>query len=187
MKNLFNKYIRRLRELTDFEVCQDPYDGQRIVKLTFKQPYVRCVEVDLISFAIMRLLIKYAYRAGFQTGKFTIGYVIVVPTGEVSFTVTKRAISLSGSQGETGPNLNVFNSIMLAVMQAAENYEKEVISGIVLRIYYTVVIPHKETIISEEESDFQLRELITSGVVGGEPQAVKPMVVGNLKPIIPIM
>jgi hypothetical protein len=188
MTDNFNDTIIRLRNVTDFEACQDPYEGLRVVKLVFKPPYVRCTEVGLISLAIMRLLIKYAYQAGLSNGKFTIGYEIIVPTapaGVLSFTVTKTAISLKDSKGNPGPNMDVLNSIMQVVMQAAEDYEKEVLSGIFLRIYYTkglqkdifypMGIPKDETIISEEESNFLLSELITSGVVGGEPQAVKPM------------
>lgn len=176
MTDFFNEYILRLRQIINSEYCKDPYDGLRIVQLTFKPPYVRCTEVELISLAIMILLIKYAYNAGFNYGKFTIGYVIKLPTGDLSFIVTKRAILLTDSQGNTFPNMDVFTKIMMVVMQAAEDYEKEVLSGIFLRIYYTSGIPNKGLIISEDEINSQLRELMTFGEVGGEPEAVKPMV-----------
>ncbi|KAF3451256.1 hypothetical protein FNV43_RR07351 [Rhamnella rubrinervis] len=43
-------------------------------------PLLRCCDCDLIVFAVMRLLIKYAYTTESDYGKFTICYAMKIPT-----------------------------------------------------------------------------------------------------------
>ena len=68
-----------------------PYPGLRIAQIHFKKPLIRCIDCDLIVLAFMRLLIKYAYTTeSMDYGKFTMSYVMKIPTGEVSFTIYNR-------------------------------------------------------------------------------------------------
>lgn len=55
-------------------------------------PLLRCIDCDQMVFAVMRLLIKYAYTTESDYWKFTISYDMVIPTGEVSFTVMKAVM-----------------------------------------------------------------------------------------------
>ena len=57
--------------------------------MTFNMPLKRCNDCDQIVFAVMQLLIKYAYTTESDYGKFTISYVMRIPTREVPFTISK--------------------------------------------------------------------------------------------------
>ncbi|VDO13682.1 unnamed protein product, partial [Brugia timori] len=156
------------------EHCRDPYLGLRIVEVKFR-PYIKCVGFEVISLAVMRLLIKYVYHPGLSYGKFTLGYGMKIPNGDdVSYTVGS-AISLNDSHGRPIPNTGVYAQIELLARQKAEDYDKEVLSGLFLRVYYEGRL-EKEPPLSDEEITSKLMELIHSGGVGGgEPQEVKDM------------
>lgn len=105
--SMFNGYWNRLQQLIDWEKCKDPYLGLRIAEVKFKEPYPQCADIEVITLAVMRLLMKYVYNTGFQYGKFTISYVMKIPTGDVSFTIG-NAISLNDSSGNAVPNMDVY-------------------------------------------------------------------------------
>jgi hypothetical protein len=68
-----------------------------IAEVRFTEPYLRCADCEVITLAVMRLLMKYVYNTGYKKAKLTIGYIMKIPTekGEVSYTISKYAISLN--------------------------------------------------------------------------------------------
>lgn len=169
MKSFYDGYWDRLMQLINYETYRDPYLGLRIAEVEFIKPYLRCIDYSVIALAVMRLLIKYAYSNVFEYGKFTIGYVMkITPTSEVSFIVGK-AISLNAV-----PNIDLYNQILEIVKKKAEDYEKEVLSGIFLRIYMVGMQEKELVLCSDEEIYSKILQLIFSGG-GGEPQEVKAM------------
>lgn len=115
-KSVFDGYLNRLKLLIDREHCKDPYLGLRIAGVVFKEPYLRCADYEVIALLVMRLLMKYAYNTGFKNGKFTIGYVMKIPTGEVEYTIG-TAISLTSSSGNAVPNMDVYSIIKKLVIK----------------------------------------------------------------------
>lgn len=122
----------------------------------------------------MRLLMKYAYNTGFEYGKFTIGYVMKIPTGDVSYTIGK-AISLNDSSGNAVPNMDVYANIFQLLIQKAEDYDKAVLSGVFIRVYLAGM-QEKELPLSSDEMDALIWQLMNAGIGGGgSPQEVKAM------------
>lgn len=66
--------------------------------MTFNMPLKRCNDCDQIVFAVMQLLIKYAYTTESDYGKFTISYVMRIPTREVPFTISKTILYYIGER-----------------------------------------------------------------------------------------
>jgi len=163
----------RLNSSIESEHCRDPYNALRVVELKFR-PYVKCADCEVISLAVMRLLMKYVYHLGLSHGKFTIGYVMKIPKGDdVSYSVGS-AISLNDSNGKAIPNRGVYEQISQLVKQKAEEYDKEVLSGIFLRVYYVGKL-EKEPPLSDDEINTKLMELLRFDMHGGEQQVYKDM------------
>lgn len=80
-KSMLNDYLNSLNRIKYRDKCKDPYLGLRIAEERFQEPYLRCSEIELITIAVMRLLMMYVYNTGFEYGKFTIGYYMKIPTG----------------------------------------------------------------------------------------------------------
>ena len=99
-------YLNHLKQLIDGGKCQDPYFGLRIVEVGFEDPYLRCAEYEVIALAVMCLLKKYAYNTGFEYGKFTIGYVMNIPTRDVSYNIG-TTIYLNDSSGNVSLRLTL--------------------------------------------------------------------------------
>lgn len=148
----------------------------RIAKVGFKEPYLGGADCEVLALAVMRLLMKCAYNTGSDYGKFTIGYVMQIPRGEVSYTIG-RAISLEDSVGNVVPNMDVYAMIDKVIRSQAEDYEKAVISGVFIRVYLAgrheslereLALP-----LSSDEISSQIWQLITAGIGGGERREVK--------------
>lgn len=162
-----------LNQVIDQENCNDPYSGLRIAEVVFKEPYLRCADYEVIALAVMRLLMKYIYNTEFDHGKFTIGYVMKIPTGEVSY-IIGRSISLNDSSGNAVPNIAFYAKILKYVIQKAEDYDKAVLSAVFIRAY-PAGMKEKEVTLSSDEIDTKIWQLMNSGIGGGEPQEVKAM------------
>lgn len=171
--NHFKNVIDTLNKVIDWEKCKDPYSELRIAEVRFKEPYLTCVEYELIALLVMRLLIKYAYNTRFNYGKFTIGYVMKLPTGDVSY-IIGNAISLNDSSGNAVPNGGVYAKIIDLLIKKAEDYENSVLSGVFIRMYL-LGMQEKELSLSSDEADSQIWQLIKPGIGNepGEPQEVK--------------
>lgn len=142
------------------EDYMDPYPGLRIARVDFNMPFFRCIDCDLILFAIMRLLIKYAYTTKCDYGKFTISYVMRIPSGEVPFTISK-ALTFR----EDGKDLPVYALIDQLVRKKAEDYNDSEISRMNIRIYLSEMKDSATPIISDDEIASKLWECIESKVV----------------------
>ncbi|XP_022849082.1 uncharacterized protein LOC111371371 [Olea europaea var. sylvestris] len=138
----------------------DPYPGLRNAKVDFNMPFLRCIDCDLILFAVMRLLIKYAYTTKCDYGKFTISYVLKIPTGEVPF-----AISNAFTFREDGKDLSVYALIDQLVRKKAEDYKDAKISRINIRIYLSEMKAGVTPIISDDKIASKLWECIENKVV----------------------
>lgn len=166
-KDLFDVLWGSLLHLIKNEYYTDPYSGLRIARMKYNIPLLRCIDCDQIVFAVMRLLIKYAYTTESDYGKFTISYVMVIPTGEVSFTVMK-AIPFR----EDGKELPVYALIDQLVRQKAEDYNDAELSSIFIRIYLSEMKDSATPNISDDEIASKLWECIDSKVVG-EPREAR--------------
>ncbi|GLJ53900.1 hypothetical protein SUGI_1151380 [Cryptomeria japonica] len=131
---MFDAYLNHFKWLIDWEKYLDPYVGLRIVEVGFKAPYLQCVDYEMIALAVLQLLMKYAYNTEFEYGKFTIGYVMKIPTGDVAYTIG-TAISLNDKSGNVVPNVDVYAKILKLCIQKVEDYDKALLSGISIRVY----------------------------------------------------
>ncbi|KAF6174742.1 hypothetical protein GIB67_041749 [Kingdonia uniflora] len=84
---MFKHSLKCLKSVVDRDSFHDPYLGLRIARIDFKKPYLLCSQYELIVLAIMKLLIKYAYNQEFKYAKFTIGYIMNVPSGDVPYII----------------------------------------------------------------------------------------------------
>lgn len=114
------------------EYGKAPTPGFREAVVSFKAPYVRCGECEVIALAVMRLLLCCAYHTGATYGKVNIGYHMRIPkhdtlTGvenilykeDISFMIGP-AIPLTDKEGNMVPNMDVYDRIFKAVMRKAE-------------------------------------------------------------------
>lgn len=79
--------------------------------MDFPEPDLRCQETTIIALAVMRLLIKFVYNTRFKYAKFTIGYNMISPRGELVSFIIGNAIPLEDSSGNAVPNMNVYAMI----------------------------------------------------------------------------
>ncbi|KAF3433473.1 hypothetical protein FNV43_RR24575 [Rhamnella rubrinervis] len=100
-------------------------------------PLLRCCDCDLIVFAVMRLLIKYAYTTESDYGKFTICYAMKIPAGDVSFT-----ISNSITFRVDGKDFPVYTLIDQLVKKKAEDYNDAELTNIETFILNNVHVPY---------------------------------------------
>ncbi|PRQ23031.1 putative ATP synthase, F0 complex, subunit A [Rosa chinensis] len=115
------------------EYCSRPHPGLIIAGLIFKEPYLRCNQCDLIVLAVLYLLIKCAYTTESTHGKFTIGYVLDVPSiGEISFTLSE-----SITFRYKGEDLPVYALIDKLTREKADEYDDAKIKQLYIRIYLT--------------------------------------------------
>ena len=156
----------RLIHSISSEYYNDPYPGLRIARIDFKTP-IRCVDCDLIVLAFMRLLIKYAYTIECSYGKFTMSYVMRIPSGSVSFTIGK-----SIPFREDGQDLPTYALIDQLVRQKAEEYDDADISSIYIRIYLSEM---KDSVMPNLSDDYIARTIRDNlgSMVEVEPREVK--------------
>ena len=171
---MYNAYLDRLKQLIEWERCLDPYVGLRIAEVRFKQPYLRCADYEMITLAVLLLLMKYAYNTEFEYGKFTISYVMKIPTGDVAYTIG-TAISLNDQSGHAAPNVDVYAKILKLCIQKAEDYDEALLSGIFVRVYLRGM-KEKEVPLSSDEIEAIILQLMKAGIDGsGEPKEVEAM------------
>ena len=120
-----------------------------------------------IVLAFMRLLIKYAYTTKCSYGKFTMSYVMIVPSGSVTFTIG-NAIPFR----EDGQDLPTYALIDQVVRQKAEDYEHEEISGLFIRIYLSEMKVSVMPNLSDDYIARTLRDIIERM----EPREVKTII-----------
>lgn len=159
-KELFDVLWGCLLNSIKNEDYMDPYPGLRIAGVDFNMPFLRCIDCDMILFAVIRLLIKYAYTTKSDYGKFTISYVMRIPSGEVPFTIS-NALTFR----EDGKDLPVYALIDQLVRKKAEDYNDSEISRINIRIYLSEMKDSATPIISDDEIASKLWECIESMVV----------------------
>ncbi|KAF6154153.1 hypothetical protein GIB67_016405 [Kingdonia uniflora] len=147
--------------------------------MDFKNPYLLCSYYELIVLAIIQLLLKYAYNQEFKYAKFTIGYVMKVPSGsgEVSYTIG-LAISLNDYSRKAHPNITIYEQIQNFLEVKAENYEGLFLSGVYIRVH-SINMVVKELDLTSDVIDSQIWDLLKTGVAGGIPQEVQTIAGGR--------
>lgn len=172
----------RLEDLIEREYFKDPYLGLRIAVVEFQEPYLRCQDTPVIALAVMRLLIKYVYNTGFKYGKFTIGYNIIRASGEPVSFIIGHAISLADSSGNAVPKMDVYAMIEKNRIQKAEEYEKDLLKGVYIRVYLLGrhEITDKELPSSDEIASL-IWKLIEAGIGSGEPREVRARALGRYR------
>lgn len=123
-----------------------PFSGLRIASINFHSPFISCNDCDKIVFSIMILLLRYALPTESDYGKFTITYVMKIPTGDVPYTIGK-AIPFRDQEEINHSSLDkastrfscsissIYALIDQLVRFKAEDYDCAKISSISLRIY----------------------------------------------------
>ncbi|KAF6152893.1 hypothetical protein GIB67_002978 [Kingdonia uniflora] len=178
-KAMFEHSLKRSKSIVDSVSCTNPYLGLRNARMDFKNPYLLCSYYELIVLAIMQLLLKYAYSQEFKYAKFTIGYVMKVPSGsgKVSYTIGS-AIILNDSSGKAHPNITIYEQIQNFLKVKAENYEGLFLSGVYIRVY-SIDMVVKELDLTSDVIDSQIWDLLKTGVAGGIPQEVQTIAGGK--------
>ncbi|KAF6139864.1 hypothetical protein GIB67_009711 [Kingdonia uniflora] len=183
-KAMFEHSLKHLKSIVDRVSCTNPYLGLRNARMDFKKPYLLCSYYELIVLTIMQLLLKYAYSQKFKYAKFTIGYVMKVPSGsgEVSYTIGS-AISLNAFSGKAHPNITIYEKIQNFLKVKAENYEGLFLSGVYIRVY-SINMVAKELDLTSDVIDSQIWDLLKTGVAGRIPQEVQTFARGRRRSYI---
>ncbi|KAF6173516.1 hypothetical protein GIB67_042646 [Kingdonia uniflora] len=183
-KAMLEHSLKRLKSVVDRVSCTNPYLGLRNARMDFKNPYLLCSYYELIILAIMQLLLKYAYNQEFKYAKFTIGYVMRVPSGsgEVSYTIGST-ISLNDYSGKAHPNITIYEQIQNFLKVKAKNYEGLFLSGVYIRVY-SIDMVVKELDLTSDVIDSQIWDLLKIGVAGGIPQKVQTIAGGRRRSYI---
>lgn len=133
-----------------------PYPGLRISRIKLNMSFLRCNSCDLIVLAFMRLLIKYAYTTESDYGKFTISYVMKIPTGEVPFTFSKAIPFRVDGKDLPLP----YALIDQLVRVKAEEYDDAELTSIFIRIYLSEQKSSAMQYISDDEIAIKIWECI---------------------------
>lgn len=168
-KDLFDVLWGSLLNSINNENYMVPYPGLKICRITLNMPFLRSNDCDLIVLAVMRLLIKYAYTTESDYGKFTISYVMRIPTGEVPFTICKGIPFREDGQDLSYP----YALIDQLVRQKAEDYESTELSSIYIRIYLSEVKSSAMPYISDDEIASKIWECINKKEVVAPREARK--------------
>ncbi|KAF6166925.1 hypothetical protein GIB67_020154 [Kingdonia uniflora] len=155
----------------DRDSFHDPHFGLRIARIDFKKPCLLCSQYELIVLAIMQLLIKYVYNQEFKYAKFTIGYIMKVPPGDVPYIIGSTTSLNGNSIGNAHPNMTIYDQILNFLKVKAVNYDGLFLSAVFIRMY-SINMVVKELVLSSDEIDSQIWDLLSSGLSGGIPQEV---------------
>lgn len=185
-KNSFLYDWSRLIRSIDKENSKAPYLGLREASITFREPYLRCIDSEVIALAVMLLLLKCAYHTGASYGKFPIGYVMSIPIDEtsqvkkvtykenISFTIGK-SIPLTEKCDNMVPNMDVYAQIWKYVKLKGEEYANFVLTGIFIRVYLKADQDSSEIVLplSYDQIASQILQLMETGRGSDEPREVQ--------------
>ncbi|KAF6154089.1 hypothetical protein GIB67_035635 [Kingdonia uniflora] len=163
---MFKHSLKRLKSAVDRDSFHDPYLGLRIARIDYKKPYMLCSQYELIVLAIMQLLIKYAYSQEFKYAKFTIGYIMKVPSGDVPYIIGFAIRLNDNSIGNAHPNMTIYEQILNFLKVKEENYDGLFLSAVFIRMY-SIDMVVRELALSLDEIDSQIWDLLSSGLSGG--------------------
>lgn len=170
--HLLNRFFQKIKRTTH----QDPHPALIIASHHFDEPYPLVNETDLLSLAIMDLLIQFAYPFLSGYAKFTISYTMMQSYGEeisstnggdeVSFTIGP-AIPLTDQDCKLIPKSEVYAHIYQAIKKLVEKYEGEVIVRLMIRVYMDGKKMDRPAI-SEDERYSTLSSIIQAGLTEKE-------------------
>ncbi|KAF6165385.1 hypothetical protein GIB67_018829 [Kingdonia uniflora] len=96
---------------------------------------------------------------------------MIVPSGDVPY-IIGSAISLNDNSIDNAhPNMTVYEQILNFLKVKAENYDGLFLSVVFIRMY-SIDMVVKELVLSSDEIDSQIWDLLSSGLSGGIPQEV---------------
>lgn len=126
----------KLNTHIDSMKCLNPYDGLITAKMSFLKPYPFCSDIEILSLAVMKLLLRYVYNQKIAKGKFTIGYTMSCPySSKISF-ILGSSLDLRNSNGEMKPSVGLYTALVNLMLIQAEKYESSYIYDIHIRVYY---------------------------------------------------
>ena len=84
----FNGCWLRLLGMIDYDKLKQMFPGSIISETYFKEDYYPLiVDYEILGLAVMRLLLKDVYSIKSNYIKFTIGYIMITPVGDISYTI----------------------------------------------------------------------------------------------------
>lgn len=174
MRN-YNVYWSRLLSLIEFERWKVLYDGLFYLEIFFRNPYVQAIECEILSLAIMRLLMKYVSNIDAGYIKLTIGLNMKIHSGEVTLTIGK-SIPLFDESGKLLSKKDVYGMIMQLLMENAEKQNKALIKSVFIRVYHTCDYSlryHEFPIMEDKDLLIKIVDVLNLGIGCVEQQSVK--------------
>lgn len=172
-----NLWFRLLSYILN-EDSKIPYPQLRVGSVSFTNR-IPITESYLLVFAVMRLLVKYAYTTDSSYGKFTIRYCMKKDLSEdISFTLGK-AITFR----DNGKNIPVYALIEDLVRQKGEEYADAEVSSISIHIYLSNDAQIRELDVpSDDDISKKIWECVDNKVVVEAKEAKR---LGGNKKVVP--
>lgn len=165
-KEIFEALFYRFLQLIEREYHLDRYSGLKIGIIHFKKSYIKSNNCELIVYAVMRLLIKYARSTKSEFGKFTITYIMRKGNMNVTFTIGKSVLFR-----DNWKEIPVFDEVDQLVRQKAEVYEDEVLSGIKINIYLSEIKDNANSNLNDDEIARKIKECMNREGVAEKREA----------------
>ncbi|NP_862323.1 hypothetical protein BrnaMpl_p1 (mitochondrion) [Brassica napus] len=136
ISNLSN-YINRLNYYYNTNMkCVNPYDGLIEAYISFNHKYPKYSDIEILSLAVMKLLLKYVYNQNIDGGKFTVGYTMSgINIDRISY-ILDKSIDLRNTNGEMKPSYGLYMKLIQLMLINAEKYQSSNIYDIRIRVYY---------------------------------------------------
>ena len=128
-----------------------------IFETYFKEDYYpSIVDYKILGLAVMRLLLKDVYSIKSKYIKFTIGYSMITPVEDISYTVG-NTISLFNLKKN---KKYIFEIIYDKIVQTGEKYKTSLIKCVFIRAYYILDETIKEIKQNNDISNNNIREIL---------------------------
>ena len=156
----FNGCWLRLLGMIDYDKLKQMFRGSIISETYFKEDYYPLiVDYEILGLAVMRLLLKDVYSIKSNYIKFTIGYIMVTPVGDISYTIG-NAIPLFNLNKKLINKINIFKMIYEKIVLTGEKYKTSLIKCVFIRVYYIHNETIKEIKLNNDISNNDIREII---------------------------
>lgn len=119
-------YWERLQNCIENVRWKNRFPGNLYASTSFKEPYPRIVDFELLTFAFIQLLEQYAYNIDSKYVKFTMGYIMNLPTtNDITYTLG-RAIPLYDNLGNKLQKKMIYFRIEQQVRLYGDRYQDAV-------------------------------------------------------------
>lgn len=152
-------------------VVQDPHPGLIIASHHFCAPYLIVNETDLLSLAVMDLLMQYVYPSQLGYCKFTISLTVQVSHGELITFTLENAIPLT-ENGNLIKKSVIYSNIYALLLRYAEIYDGSTIQKAIVRAYLEKKMGDRPAQ-SIEERYSSLSSILKAGFSKSKPEEAK--------------